>query len=305
MRSESSLLAQRELNDAVRAALGTDLFSNGSDAGLTSFLPPAKRDALRRIQQDYDEMMAKFSPNGIQLASDKERLALLRAERDRDIAALLTPAERAEYELRTSSTSLALRARLGDAIQYQELRALDGLATRLNLPAGTTERVAATRDALATESQKINADNSLPVTERRARLQELANRARTELTQTLGAEAADAYAQRAAWLSLLQNGVAFATTPKDSPVQVGLGGSSVYPVLPAGVTSNMRQSVNISSSSGFLSAPGSGTTGFIVAPAGQATPSTNTMQVISVTTSSQGGTTTTTTTTSGTPPPRQ
>ena len=154
-------------------------------------------------------------------------------------------------------------------------------------------------------AQKINADNSLPVTERRARLQELANRARTELTQTLGAEAADAYAQRAAWLSLLQNGVAFATTPKDSPVQVGLGGSSVYPVLPAGVTSNMRQSVNISSSSGFLSAPGSGTTGFIVAPAGQATPSTNTMQVISVTTSSQGGTTTTTTTTSGTPPPRQ
>ena len=73
VRSESSLLAQRELNDAVRAALGTDLFSNGSDAGLTSFLPPAKRDALRRIQQDYDEMMAKFSPNGIQLASDKER----------------------------------------------------------------------------------------------------------------------------------------------------------------------------------------------------------------------------------------
>lgn len=367
-RSESSLLAQRELNDAVRAALGMDLFSNGSDSGLTSFLPPAKRDALRRIQQDYDEMTAKFSPDGIQLASDKERLALLRAERDRDIAALLTPAELAEYELRTSSTSLALRARLGDAIQSeedfrklyslqkafddqfalnpssprpsaefmqqraaaerklqedfraalgeekfaslqraadQELRALDGLASRLNLPAGTTERVAATREALAAESQKITADTSLPMTERRAKLQELASRARTELAQTLGAEAADAYTQRAAWLSLLQNGVAFATTPKDSPVQVGMGGSNVYPVLPSGVSGTMRQSVNISSSNGFLAAPGTGNSGFIISPSGQSAPITNSMQVISVTTSSQGGTTTTTTTTSGTPPPRQ
>jgi hypothetical protein len=138
--------------------------------------------------------------------------------------------------------------------------------------------------------------------DRRAKLQELASRARTELAQTLGAEAADAYAQRAAWLSLLQNGVAFATSPKDSPVQVGLGGSNVYPVLPAGVNSTMRQSMSISSSNGFLATPGTSGGTMMIAPAqtGQAVDS---MQVISVTTSSSGGTTTTTTTTNpGTPP---
>jgi hypothetical protein len=136
-------------------------------------------------------------------------------------------------------------------------------------------------------------------------LQELANRARTELAQTLGAEAADAYAQRAAWLSLLQNGVAFATNPKDSPVQVGLGGSNVYPVLPAGITGVMRQSTSISSSNGFLATPGFNGGTVMVAPSQTGQP-VNSMQVISVTTSSSGGTTTTTTTTNpGTPPPRQ
>lgn len=367
-RPENTLLAQRDLNAAMRAAFGTDLFTAGVDQGQLTFLPAAKRDGLRRIQQDYDEMMAKFSANGIQLASDKQRLALLRTERDRDIAALLTPSELAEYELRTSNTSLALRAKLGDAIQSeddfrklyalqkafddkfaldpsgprpsqdflqqraaaerqlqdefrtalgdekfaslqrasdQELRALDALATRLNLPAGTADRIAASREALAAESQRINNDSSLAMPERRAKLQELASRARTELAQTLGSEAADAYAQRAAWLSLLQSGVAFATNPKDSPVQVGLGGSNVYPVLPAGVTGAMRQSTSVSSSNGFLSAPGFGSGAVMIAPAQSGQPS-STMQVISVTTSSQGGTTTTTTTTNnGTPPPRQ
>jgi hypothetical protein len=339
----------------------------GTDPSQWSFLPAAKRDALRRLQQDYDEMTAKFSAGGIQLASDKERLALLRAERDRDIAALLTPTELADYNLRTSNTSAALRAKFGDAIQSeedfrklydlqkafddkfavdpsaprpsqdfiqqraaaerqlqdafraalgeekfaalqrtsdQELRALDALATRLNLPSGTTDRVAATREAIAAESQKISLDSSLPMTERRAKLQELASRARTELAQTLGSEAADAYAQRAAWLSLLQSGVAFATNPKDSPVQVGLGGSSVYPVLPTGVAGAMRQSMSVGSSNGFLSTPGAGNNAFIVSP-GQGAAGSNATQVISITTSSQSGTTTTTTTTSGTPPPRQ
>lgn len=369
--SESVLNAQRDLNAAMRAAFGTDLFTSGVDQAQLAFLPAAKRDGLRRIQQDYDEMMGKFSANGIQLASDKQRLALLRSERDRDIAALLTPAELAEYELRTSNTSVALRAKLGDAIQSeddfrklyalqktfdekfavdptaprpsqdflqqraaaerqlqedfraalgdekfaslqraadQELRALDALASRLNLPAGTADRIAATRDGLAAESQKINQDSSLAMPERRAKLQELANRARTELAQTLGTEAAEAYAQRAAWLSLLQSGVAFATNPKDSPVQVGLGGSNVYPVLPAGVTGAMRQSATISSSAGFLSAPGFGNGAVMIAPA-QSGQTPNTVQVISVTTSSQGPTTTTTTTTApsnpSTPPPRQ
>ena len=77
------------------ASFGDDAgFFGPGDSGQLAFLPAAKRDALRRITQDYDEMMAKFSAGGVQLASDKEKLRLLRAERESDIAALLTPEER-------------------------------------------------------------------------------------------------------------------------------------------------------------------------------------------------------------------
>lgn len=113
---EAELLAQRELSDAMLAAFGDDLGLGGADSTQVAFLPAEKRAALRRISQDYNEMMAKFSAGGIQLASDKEKLRLLRAERDRDIAVLLTPAELADYELRTSPSAATVRARYGDAI---------------------------------------------------------------------------------------------------------------------------------------------------------------------------------------------
>ena len=44
-------------------------------------------------------------------------------------------------------------------------------------------------------------------------LQALAARAKTDLTATLGAEAADAYAQRSQWMSMLQGGIGYSTTP--------------------------------------------------------------------------------------------
>lgn len=113
--------ATREVSEALAAALGEDILGlGGRDSGQLSFLDPAKRAALRRILQDYDEMSAKFGAGGIQLGSDREKLKLLQSERERDLAALLTPAERAEFELRTSATSVGLRQRLGDAIQSEE-----------------------------------------------------------------------------------------------------------------------------------------------------------------------------------------
>lgn len=116
---EELALAQRELSDALAAAYGMDALSGGREDAL-AFLPPAKRQALSRIVQDYEEMMAKYSASGIQLPSDREKLKLLRAERDRDIAALLTPAELADYELRTSASAQSLRARFGDAIESED-----------------------------------------------------------------------------------------------------------------------------------------------------------------------------------------
>jgi hypothetical protein len=296
---EEQLQLRREITEAlVAAGIDPTGITTRGDANQLAFLPAAKRDALRRINQDYDEMMAKFSEGGVQLASDRERLKLLRAEKERDIAALLTPEERLAYEMRTSNSAAVVRARYGDGIQSEEdyrkiyalqkafddkfsldtlnartnpdgmrafsaaqrqlqddiraalgdssyaqlrratdsdLRTVDSLVTRLNLPAATTDRVAAARESFATESQRINADPNVPPTQRRTQIVDLANRAKNEVQQLLGSEAADVYAQRSPWISMLQGGIAFSTTPRTDPgsaVLHGTGTQSVFPVTP-------------------------------------------------------------------------
>lgn len=296
---EQQLVARRELSDALIAAFGDDLGLGSGDQSQLAFLPAGKRDALRRVIQDYDEMMAKFSGGSIQLASDREKLRLLRIERERDIAALLTPDERAAYEMRTSSSGNIVRGRYGDAIEsegeFQKIYALqkafdekfprqalrggispevmrtradaehqldadiraavgddryaalrrsadpdsrtvDSLVQRLNLPATTTETVLASRNTYSAESQRIVNDTSLTMQQRRDQIQALATQAKSELNRTLGGEAADAYVQRSPWMSMLQNGMAYSTTPPESSPGSFFpgGGQSVYPVMPAG-----------------------------------------------------------------------
>ncbi len=297
---DSQLAARRELG----ATLGLDL--GGGDAAQLSFLPAAKRDQLRKILEDYEDLFTQFSASGIQLPSDRERLRLLRAERERDIAALLSPEEKLAYDLRTSPSAAAVRSRYGDAIETEaefqsiyalqkafdekfpreaftgrispdqlaaraaaerqldaDLRAavgddryaalrraadtdarnLDGLASRLQLPAATTDTVLALRESLATESQRINADTSVSFPERRSQIQALGAQAKNEVTRALGAEAGAAYAQSSPWISQLSSGMAYSTKPTAStPVTFALGGQqSVYPVLPAGVTTGSAQ----------------------------------------------------------------
>lgn len=333
---EQQLLLRRDLIDAMVAAFGDDAGLFGpSDTGQLAFLSTAKRDALRRITQDYDEMMAKYSAGGVQLASDRERLKLLRAERERDIAALLTPEERLAYELRTSPSAAAVRSRYGDGIETEEdyrkiyalqkafddkypldafsgriapetmraraeaqrqlqddirtalgdagyaalrratdpdLRTVDSLVTRLNLPAGTTDRVAAARETFAAESQRINADPSIPMPQRRAQIQELGTRAKAEVQEALGAEAAEAYAQRSPWVGMLQNGMAYSTSPQPgSPgaMLAGAGNQSVFPVMPAGATaSGAARQVIYSGTSTITDLPAGHGDVFIGGPAG-------------------------------------
>ncbi len=361
--SEQLLQARRELSDAMIAAFGDDLGIGGIDQNRLAFLPEEKRDKLRAILEDYSELMAKFgTQGGPQLASDREKLKLLNAERDRDIAALLSPAEFADYQMRNSPSAQALMNRYGDgiasedefkklyalqkafddqfpaesfngrvspdlmkarseaALQLQadmraavgddayatlrrasdsDLKSVDALVSRLSLPADTTDRVAALRDSYSAESQKIMADATIPFPQRRDQILALAAHAKADLTGALGAEAAEAYAQRAHWLILLNSGIGYSTTPSaNSPGALSLGGAgapSVYPVMPAGAgTNGSRQMVNVISNTS--SNTGGGT--MLFAPAG-APPSGVQTQVISVSSSTTGdhsssdGTTTT------------
>lgn len=121
--------AEREFQEAMRAAFGDD-FNFDPRARAHSFLPPEKQEMLRRIERDYDEMMREINDHagGLQLAADREKLKLLRAEKERDIAAVLTPAELEQIELRTSRSAQQVIGRYGDVIaseaEYRRLYAL-------------------------------------------------------------------------------------------------------------------------------------------------------------------------------------
>jgi len=299
-RAEASK-AQREFADALRATFGDEASPFGTDERL-AFLPPTKREQLRQIEQDYGEMQSDIysDMNGIQLASDREKLKLLVKEKERDVAAVLSPAELDDYNLHVSQTAMNVRGRYGDAIQteadYRKIfalqknfddkyfnpdtrtrgdlmspemlrergeaervlreniravigednyaafqrtndssyKALTSLVKRLDLPATTIDSVYASRDGYAAQSQRINQDTSLSDQDRRAELQNLAAKARRELQSALGAEGAEAYAQRADWMRMLTNGTAFSTDPRVAPANFSGGSGSVYQVSPPG-----------------------------------------------------------------------
>lgn len=90
-------------------------------------LSPAKIDQLQRIEEDYGEMLSSLraATKGIVLPEDQEKFALLAREKSADLAAVLTPEELADYELRTSPTTRYLRTRLaGFDPSEAEFRAL-------------------------------------------------------------------------------------------------------------------------------------------------------------------------------------
>ena len=106
---EESRRLQHEVRDESERLLGPDN-SRWQDQRL-SFLPLEKRQSLREIQQDYQELMSDVQQemNGFRLPADVEKLRFLQEEQKRDIEALMTPEERQAYELRMSPTAQQLR----------------------------------------------------------------------------------------------------------------------------------------------------------------------------------------------------
>ena len=98
----------RREKDALRVAL---LGEEPPKPGENNPIPPAKRDDLRRITEDYDAMIQQIESEsrGLPLASDREKLAYLRAEKDKELRELLSPEEYEANQLRTSRIAQNLR----------------------------------------------------------------------------------------------------------------------------------------------------------------------------------------------------
>lgn len=253
-----------------------------------------KIDLLQRIDEDYAEMNAalRSATNGILLAEDREKLALLQRERRADLAAALTPQELADYEMRSSPISSTLtrqlatfnaseaefraifqsqqaysdkvsgvtlgggsnfeerqaaqkqlneqlQASLGPSRYADYLRETDStyqqlvrLVQRENLPPDTSIRAFNVRDTVAQESSRIADDPALNSDQKRAALQALAARTRTELLGMLGPGAGPTYVTviDGRWLTRVERGSAVSFTSSSGSSMMYMSGSSSIPV---------------------------------------------------------------------------
>jgi hypothetical protein len=132
-------------------------------------LPAETLQSLLKIQKDYNELISEASKtlrNGAdrQLTPDeRSRIALLKAERNKDILSLLTPEQFEQYELRSSPTAENLRAKLDvfrpSEAEYKAIFRLQrGIDKRLNLDENSdAETKRAATEAMKTFSPQIEA----------------------------------------------------------------------------------------------------------------------------------------------------
>ena len=106
----------REEQKTLRALLGSDAEANDplnqvQQGRRLDGLPPGKIGDISRILDGYDEKRGDIYAAGT-YAADREKLAALDKAQHAAIAALLTPQELEEYDLRNSDTADSLRTNL-------------------------------------------------------------------------------------------------------------------------------------------------------------------------------------------------
>jgi hypothetical protein len=122
----------RERSKLQRGILGDESLASTEDATAAQRrrfgdLPKGKIDLLQQVEDDYNEMIGQVrgATQGIVLPEDRDKLALLEREKHADLAAILSPAELADYEMRTSNITSRLRPALTImAANEQEFRTI-------------------------------------------------------------------------------------------------------------------------------------------------------------------------------------
>ncbi len=109
---------QRERSALLRDLMGDGLSTlapiTAAQRQTFSALSPAQINVVRQIEDDYAQMAAavRAGANDIILQEDRDKLALLAQERATDLAAVLSPAELADYEMKSSPSTQFLRKAL-------------------------------------------------------------------------------------------------------------------------------------------------------------------------------------------------
>ena len=131
------------------------------------FIDPSRRDQARTIARDYDAMLADLRRGGALLTeTEKETVALLESERHRDLEAILTPTELADFEMlkspiysRLAYETLEFKPTLEEfrAIYAMERQFMDRFGTTgmSSIPPRREERAAAEQFRAAADDQLL------------------------------------------------------------------------------------------------------------------------------------------------------
>ncbi len=122
-RTKEQRAAMRALQDELNAehlrllgesSLAANLRNNPWMERQYGFLPPDKREALLRLEQDYNELSQELNAEsrGFRMPEDAEKARFLEEEKRRDLAEILGPEGFADYERRRSRTANNLRWRM-------------------------------------------------------------------------------------------------------------------------------------------------------------------------------------------------
>ncbi len=156
---ELSLL-YRERQKQLEALLGPDPDDASMDAMLT-YLPAEKCEALRQLNKSFNDRLMEMYSNAGTIDATKYRE--LQKQQHDAIAAVLTPAELLDYDLRNSSTAASLRTRLaGFNPSESEFRAIYALQAQFEQqyayePGMTQEQMRARSDAQKALTEQIKA----------------------------------------------------------------------------------------------------------------------------------------------------
>lgn len=111
---------QREMHAEMARALGNENTAGGT--GRFAYLPAEKAELLARIDADYGELgrETREAMEGFPLPSDREALRLLHEERRKDVAALLTPEELRQFDMRNSPVAHRIQREFGTLIASED-----------------------------------------------------------------------------------------------------------------------------------------------------------------------------------------
>lgn len=131
---------RRQVLEPLQALLGRDTLDVGDAEIRYDFLPAEKRRLLAAIDLDYNELQARglLARSNAALKAEVDAEQLLLRERRKDILDALSPAERAEYELRFSAAAARNARRYdGMGVTEEEFRAIQPIVARFSEQSAT------------------------------------------------------------------------------------------------------------------------------------------------------------------------